>query len=202
MQRGQGNLPSFSFCSIVTPMNRIIETERLLLRPLRDDDAEAIMALINDFDISKNLARVPYPYHRSDADEFLSWVKDCTLKSRFSAICLREKPQTLQGCISYEWHEGKQNAELGYWLSKPLWGKGLMSQAAIATVDHAFEVAGINTLASCYFDENPASGKVLQHAGFQMVGACTQFSKAQQRNVAVTNMELTRSTWRNKKAAP
>jgi RimJ/RimL family protein N-acetyltransferase len=182
-------------------MDRIIETERLSLRPLRDSDAEAIATLIDDYEISKNLARVPYPYHRSDAEEFLDFVKTCTVKSRFSAICLKESPDTFQGCISYEWHEEKQDAELGYWLVQPMWGKGFMSEAAIATVNHAFGAAGIEKLVSCYFDSNPASGKVLRKAGFDVVGPCMQFAKAQNKEVPVTNMVLTREVWAKKKAA-
>jgi [ribosomal protein S5]-alanine N-acetyltransferase len=158
-----------------------------------------IAALIDDYEISKNLARVPFPYHRSDAEEFLEWVKTCTVKSRFSAICLKEAPDAVQGCISYEWNEKKQDAELGYWLVKPLWGKGFMSEAATAMVDHAFTIAGIEKLVTCYFDSNPASGKVLRRAGFDVVGPCMQFAKAQNKEVPVTNMVLARDVWANKK---
>jgi RimJ/RimL family protein N-acetyltransferase len=182
-------------------MDRVIETARLSLRPLRDSDVDAIATLIDDYEISKNLARVPFPYHRSDAEEFLSWVKSCTMKSRFSAICLKGELASFNGCISYEWNDEKQNAELGYWLVKPLWGRGLMSEAAVAMVNHAFEVAKVDTLVSCFFDSNPASGKVLMRAGFDVVGPCTHFSKAQNREVSVTNMKLTRDAWTMKKAA-
>ena len=176
-------------------MDRIIETGRLLLRPLRDDDAITIATLINDYEISKNLARVPFPYTLADAGEFLAWLKTCTMQSRFSAICLKDSGDSLQGIISYEWSEAKQNAELGYWLVKDHWGKGLMSEAARAMVNHAFGVAGVDVIVSCYFDENPASGKVLRNAGFKTVGACLQMSKAQGREVPVTNMRLTRERW-------
>ncbi len=176
-------------------MDRIIETRRLRLRPLRNDDASAIAKLINDYEISKNLARVPFPYTIADADEFLGWVKNSTLKSRFSAICLAATRDQLMGAISYEWNEGKQNAELGYWLVKDFWGKGLMSEAARAMVNHAFTVANIDVLVSCYFDENPASGKVLLNAGFEAVGTCQQMSKAQAKEVPATSMRLTRERW-------
>jgi RimJ/RimL family protein N-acetyltransferase len=183
-------------------MQRIIETARLSLRPPRDSDAAAIMALINDYDISKNLARVPFPYTLEDAQEFLRLVKKQQEKTRFSAICLKQQPEPLQGLISYEWNAEKQSAELGYWLAKPHWGQGLMSEAAIAMLAHAFEVAKIDTLTSCYFFANPASGKVLQRAGFAEVGTCMLFSKAQDRQVPVTNVKVTRTMWDGRKAAP
>ncbi len=179
-------------------MDRIIETERLRLRPLRDNDASDIAVLINNYDIAKNLARVPFPYALADAEEFLRWLKTCKGQSRFSAICLKNSSDGLQGIISYEWHDKKQDVELGYWLVKDLWGKGLMSEAAKAMVDHAFEIARVNVMVSCYFNENPASGKVLRHAGFEVVGTCLQMSKAQGREVPVTNMRLTRERWLGK----
>ena len=179
-------------------MDRIIETERLRLRPLRDDDARDIALLINTYDIAKNLARVPFPYALADAEEFLRWLKTCKGQSRFSAICLRSSGDGLQGIISYEWNETKQDVEMGYWLVKDQWGKGLMSEAAKAMVSHAFEVAGVNDMMSCYFNENPASGKVLRRVGFETVGACLQISKAQGKEVPVTNMRLTRERWLGK----
>jgi [ribosomal protein S5]-alanine N-acetyltransferase len=183
-------------------MQRIIETARLLLRIPQDDDAAAITALINDFEVSKNLARVPYPYALSDAEEFLGWAKDLNDKSRFSAITLKLQPSILNGMISYEWNSEKQNAELGYWLAKPLWRQGLMSEAAQAMVNHAFQVAGVDSIVSCYFIENPASGKVLARAGLVEVGHCTQFSKAQGKEVPVVNMQLTRTRWDGIHAVP
>jgi RimJ/RimL family protein N-acetyltransferase len=176
-------------------MNDVIKTERLVLRPLRDDDAMQIVSALDDFNICRNLARVPWPYHRSDALEFLEFVASCDKRSRFSAICPRDRPDTLQGIISYEWSDEKQNAEIGYWLSREIWGKGLMTEAARAMVAHAFTVSDLPLLVSCYFNDNPASGHVLRKAGFTEVGACNRFSKAQGKEVAVTNVRLERSNW-------
>jgi [ribosomal protein S5]-alanine N-acetyltransferase len=173
----------------------VIETERLILRPLQADDAEMIVDLVGDYEISKNLARVPHPYHLSDAHDFLQWVKDAPEPSAFRAICVRPDRRSLQGIISYEWAQAKQNAEIGYWLAKPLWGQGVMTEAARAMVRHAFARKGLDTIVSCYFNSNPASGKVLIRAGFEVAGPCTAFSKAQGRNVDVTNVRLTRERW-------
>jgi RimJ/RimL family protein N-acetyltransferase len=183
-------------------MNRMIETQRLLLRPLRPDDGPAIATKINNYDISKNLARVPFPYHLEDAEEFLQWAASLDHRSAFRVITLKQQPDDLIGIISYDWMEAKHRAELGYWLVQEHWGKGLMTEAARAMVEHAFTVSGLNTLSSCYFNENPASGKVLGHAGFEFEGLCTQYSKAQDSEVPVTTVHLTKEQWHNKKAAP
>ena len=182
-------------------MSDILETERLSLRSLNDRDAGEIVDALSDFNICRNLARVPFPYHRSDAEDFLQFVRSCDQRSRFSAICQKGDAEGLIGIISYEWSDASQNAEFGYWLSQPHWGKGLMTEAAAAMVAHAFTVNKHGTLVACYHDDNPASGRILAKAGFSRVGACNHFSKAQGKDVPVTNMRLTRQRWLETKNA-
>jgi RimJ/RimL family protein N-acetyltransferase len=178
-----------------------LETERLLLRPLRADDGPAIAAKIDNYEICKNLSRVPYPYHLSDAEEFLDWALQLDHRSAFRVINLKQQPDDLIGLISYDWMQDKQKAELGYWLVQEHWGKGLMTEAARTMVDLAFTQSNLDSLSSCYFNENPASGKVLSRAGFQVSGTCMNYSKARGEEVPVTTMVLARQHWRNKKAA-
>ncbi len=182
-------------------MTGVIETERLMLRRLESNDAASIAAKIDNFEISKNLARVPYPYHRSDAEEFIDWALQLDQRSAFRVISLKTEPDNLAGLISYDWMEERQKAELGYWLVQEHWGKGLMTEAAQAMVELAFMTSGLESLSSCYFNENPASGKVLARAGFAVTGTCLQFSKARSEEVPVTTVTLTRESWLNKKAA-
>lgn len=171
-------------------MDRIIETKSLLLRPLRAGDAAAIAHQINTEEITHNLARVPFPYGLTDAEEFLSWALPQQEKTRFSAICLKDDAETLRGAISYEWLEDYENAELGYWLAVPLWGQGLMSEAVAAMTAHAFAVAKINLMTSTYFAENPASGVVLRKAGFEETGTCKIYCRARDREVDAISMQL------------
>jgi RimJ/RimL family protein N-acetyltransferase len=173
----------------------IIETERLVLRAPTESDIDRIVEALADFDISRNLARIPWPYHRDDAVDFLTFVATCDQRSRFSAICRRGVTDRLIGMISYEWNDGKQNAELGYWLDTPQWGQGLMTEAATAMVKHAFTENQHPTLVSCFHDDNPVSGKILSKIGFERVGTCNHFSKAQGKELPVTNMRLTRERW-------
>ncbi len=182
-------------------MNRIIETERLVLRPVQRSDGPEIAAKINNYEISKNLARVPFPYTLDDAETFLEWADGLDYRSAFRVISLKTSPNELLGIISYDWMEDKQSAELGYWLVQEQWGKGLMTEAAKAMVELAFTDSDLESLGSCFFNENPASGKVLAHAGFETTGTCSQFSKARGDEVPVTTVQLLRCDWLNKKAA-
>jgi [ribosomal protein S5]-alanine N-acetyltransferase len=175
-------------------MDRKIVTDRLILRVLRPSDAQDIADQIDDFDIASKLARVPHPYTPADAIDFLEYAEKLPQPTRLSAICLTDAPDRLRGIISYEALETK-TCEFGYWLAKPLWGQGLMTEAAQATVAHAFEIGKVDLLKAGYFASNPASGKVLQRAGFESVGQKTIHSRARQQDVASHDMQLSRIRW-------
>ena len=63
------------------------------------------------------------------------------------------------------------------------------------TVNDAFAGAGHDRMAACYHSDNPASARILAKTGFEVIGACSSFSKAQGRDVPVTNMALSRARW-------
>jgi RimJ/RimL family protein N-acetyltransferase len=60
--------------------------------------------------------------------------------------------------------------EIGYWIAEEWWGQGLASEAAARIVRYAFEDLGVKRLTSGHFDENPASGKILEKCGFRVTG--------------------------------
>jgi [ribosomal protein S5]-alanine N-acetyltransferase len=179
----------------------IIKTGRLVLRAPIENDIDRMVETLADFSISRNLARIPWPYHRDDALDFLMFVASCDHRSRFSAICRRDMPDQLIGMISYEWNDATQNAELGYWLDKPDWGQGLMTEAAAAMVKHAFSENRHPALVASFHDDNPASGRILSRVGFERLGASTIFSRAQGKELPVTSMKLTRNRWLQMKNA-
>jgi RimJ/RimL family protein N-acetyltransferase len=172
-----------------------ITTERLLLRPLHQDDAATIAREINHFDIARNLARVPFPYELRHAGEFISWTATLDEKSAVCAVEEKTNPGLLIGVCSFEWSAAKQDAEFGYWYARHVWGKGYATEAATAVVRHAFEQACLAKLVSCCHNDNDASRRVLEKVGFQAMRQCTNFSIAQNREVAVTTMYLTRENW-------
>jgi RimJ/RimL family protein N-acetyltransferase len=165
-----------------------IETKRLLLRPLRNDDAAAIQRGINNFEVSKNLARVPFPYSVEDAMFFINLTRGFDPVSEVCAITFKCAPDELIGVVSYE-----DNLEFGYWLRECCWGMGIMSEAASALVHHAFANAKIDALNAGYW--NPVSGHILRKLGFEETNQSMLFSKAQNKEVPVIKMRLTRDRW-------
>ena len=173
----------------------MIETERLVLRPLRESDVETLVVELNNFNITRNTARIPYPYSEQDAEDYLTYKRSLNSQSLALAISLSAAPAELIGGISYLYSTGKNDAELGYWLSEDHWGKGLMTEATAAMVKHAFNTLHIEKLVACYHNDNPVSARILTRLGFEGNAQCSNFSLAQGKEVTVTNMHLTKASW-------
>jgi len=161
----------------------VLRTPRLTLRPLNEDDADAIMQGVGNYDVSKWLAVVPYPYGRGDALDFIRRLE--REERTVWAIC---DAAGLQGVIGIE-------DELGYWLARPAWGQGYAFEAAVAICGHWFSDPTAGDLKAGHFDSNSRSGAILRKLGFQATGGSMREARALGQQVASTDMALKRSTW-------
>jgi RimJ/RimL family protein N-acetyltransferase len=136
---------------------------------------------------------VPHPYGPDDAAEFLERAASQQADGTAFMFALAERttPQNLIGVVSLERDDGPgDSAELGYWLAQPLWGRGLMREAAKAVVGYAFESAGLARLYACYHLGNEASRRILMGLGFLPQRRCSCHSIAQNRAVEIEELEL------------
>lgn len=161
----------------------ILRTPRLTLRPLTETDADAIVRGIGNFDVSKWLAVVPYPYIRDDALEFIRKVQ--AQEKPFWAIC---DSAGVQGIVCLD-------DELAYWLARPAWGRGYGFEAAHAAVGHWFSDASAGDLLSGYFEGNHKSGALLCALGFLFDGKRTRYARSFQQDVVSNRMRLSRYRW-------
>ena len=145
-------------------------TERLLLRPGWAEDAPALSRAIGDEAVVRHLARVPWPYALGDAERFLAWPVD-PLRPRF-LIFLRETGALVGGIGLH----GEVEAELGYWVSRAYWARGLATEAGRAVVALADCSLRLPRLVSAHALDNPASGAVLRKLGFRPGGVVARHS--------------------------
>ncbi|MEN6520333.1 MAG: GNAT family N-acetyltransferase [Armatimonadota bacterium] len=149
-----------------------IETERLILRTLRELDAPELFPLINDADVARYMLRVPHPYPENALPEWLKKAEESMeRKEQFEfAIILKETGKPIGVCsldeISWEY----EKAELGYWLGKPYWRRGIMTEAAKAVVSFGFDTLKLERIYACCFEQNQTSAKVIQKAGLRYEG--------------------------------
>jgi len=161
-----------------------LSTERLTLRRLTEADIPALVAGLNDYAVSKWLTVVPFPYSEADARDFLTYLEQRGAYDGFGI----HAPEGLVGVVGID-------ASLGYWLARRAHGKGYMTEAARALVDHYFAATGANELGSGYFEGNAASRRVLTKLGFKPCGEEHVKSRAQGIEVKLKKLCLARADW-------
>jgi RimJ/RimL family protein N-acetyltransferase len=171
----------------------VLETERLVLRAPRPDDAEALAHLINDRRIAVNTARIPYPYSVADAEQFIAAVGRPDGEVAF-LITLDDA--LIGGCGVAQSDSGP---ELGYWVGVPFWGRGFATEAARAVIDHAFGSLGHEVLEAGARVSNPASRRVLEKCGFQWTGVRLARVRAINSAAPADRFRLDRRLWESLK---
>ena len=173
-----------------------IATDRLVLRPFRVGDAAALHRLINDWEVTRNLAVVPFPYQREQADEWIAATRQKIAEGSeyHLAITGRENDQEmLIGAIGLRLDAKIHGGRLGYWVGKRFWGHGVASEAAHRFARWAMANLDIDRLEANVFTDNPGSMAVLARVGFRQTGDGVEFSAARKAEARVLRYEATRS---------
>ena len=144
-----------------------VRTSRLMLRPGWAEDAPALATAIADEKIVRNLATAPWPYTVRDAEAFLAQPRDPVLPSLLIFERTGGAPRLVGACGLGRRPSGA--VELGYWIARPFWGRGLATESCAALIDIA-RTLGLSQLEGSHFLDNPASGRVLEKLGFEPVG--------------------------------
>lgn len=142
-------------------------TPRLLLRPGFPEDAPSLAHAIADEAIVRNLSVVPWPYTVRDAEAFLARPRDPVLPSFLIFERTDGAPQLVGSCGLGRRRSGA--VELGYWIARACWGRGLASEAGRALIDIA-RTLRLARIEASHFIDNPASARVLDKLGFESTG--------------------------------
>lgn len=143
-----------------------IRSERLFLRPGWPEDWAELLGAIGDEAIVRNLATAPWPYTMDHALAVARRAQDRLLPHFFVTVPSGEGAKLI-GSVGLGWHG--ENVELGYWISRSHWGQGYATEAVRAVLRLA-PALGHRRITAGHFADNPASGRVLQKAGFRPTG--------------------------------
>ena len=175
-----------------------ITTERLILRPWEEADAESL------YEYAKDPAVGPAA----------GWPPHTSVENSRKIICtVLSKPETYAVCLKASGAPigsiglmagGQSNiglpeneAELGYWIGRPFWGRGLIPEAARELIRHAFVDLKLDTLWCGYFDGNEKSRRVQEKCGFTYRKTVSDvFFQPIGRTVTEHITRLTREEWR------
>ena len=153
-------------------------TQRLKLRPLQADDAASLHRLVNDWEVAKTLARVPFPYPRELADEWIASTRaQIAAGTAWHLAVTRDEDgtETLLGCVGLTLDaKNPREAELGYWIGRRHWGQGLGPEAAGRLAHWALANLEIDRLVASVLVDNERSAAVLRRIGFKESGTGSQ----------------------------
>lgn len=146
----------------------ILHTERLILRPWTEDDAESLYEYAKDPEVGPIAG---WPPHKS-VGESKDVIKNVLPVEESYAICEKDSNHAI-GAIALKLNghtdmtERDDECELGYWIGKPYWGRGYMPEAAKELLRHGFEDLEMTTIWCGYYDGNSKSKRVQEKVGFE-----------------------------------
>jgi RimJ/RimL family protein N-acetyltransferase len=152
---------------------RIVVNEQIHLSEMRSSDQTACVAYLQEKEIYDRTLRIPYPYTEAHFQEWLRIVEqEAQQQGRRLHWAIRDEHElVLGGCGLQEFQLGKSHrAEIGYWLAKPFWGRGIMTAVVRRLCAFAFEELGLIRLVAHVFADNAASARVLEKCGFEQEG--------------------------------
>lgn len=139
------------------------------IRRFQVSDKPALVRLANDWEVAKNLRNVfPHPYTAADAD---AWFEELAKRDPLTNFAIAVDDRFaggvglyLRGDVHY------RSAEIGYWLGREFWGRGIGTAAVRAFTRHAFAAHDLLRIYASVFSWNPASMRVLEKAGYVREG--------------------------------
>lgn len=143
-----------------------ISPSSVRLRPLKIVDAPALADEANDPQVARTLRDYfPHPYSVDDALRFIERAQEITSPVTQFVI---EADGQVAGVMGIFVGEGvmRRNAEIGYWLGRRWWRRGIATAAVRQIVDYGFGPLALNRVYAEVFGNNPASVRVLEKAGF------------------------------------
>lgn len=175
----------------------ILKTKRLILRHWQESDAESLYQYAKDPDVGPIAG---WPPHQNVAESY-NIIKNVFNKPECYAICLKENNIAI-GAIELklkgytDMTDREDECELGYWIGKPFWNHGYMSEAVQEILHHAFTDLQMTTVWCGYYDGNLRSARVQEKAGFSYHHSCNEVSVPLMNEVRVghTNV-LTKERW-------
>ena len=155
-----------------------MENRRIILRRWQETDAEALFRYASDPDVGPRAGWLP---HKS-VEESRELIRTVFGLEGLWAVVLKEAtagadgPGEAIGCVGYlpasssNLRIEEDQCEVGFWIARPYWGRGICTEALRMVIEHCFNEKGFTALWGAFFPSNPASGRVMEKCGFVDTG--------------------------------
>lgn len=148
--------------------NVVIETERLLLRPWQEKDAESLYEYAKDPLVGPIAGWPPHTSVENSRE-----IIDSVLSAEGTFAVTRKGEDKAIGSVGLMIGDASNldikdtEAEIGYWIGVPYWGQGYIPEAVMALLEYGFETLRMEKIWCGYFDGNDKSKRVQEKCGFQ-----------------------------------
>lgn len=150
-----------------------LSCSRCLLRPLVASDAKSLARHANDPQVWRNLRdRFPHPYSVADAEAYIAHVGARSIQTSFGIDVGGEAIGSISLMVGDD--IARKSAEIGYWIGREHWGRGIMSEAVVATTDYAFAELRLIRVFAVPFLTTTRSVRVLEKAAYVREGVMRQ----------------------------
>jgi len=150
-----------------------LTTERLLLRPFTTDDVEDLLEYTQDPEWARYQVNIPpVPYNREDAETLVAMFSNPSNWERLQIFAIVLEGKLIgEICVNQRDEDRKnERAELAYSLSRRHWDKGLMTEAARAVMNWAFQTYSFNRMFAYCDPRNVGSRRILEKLGMKREG--------------------------------
>jgi ribosomal-protein-alanine N-acetyltransferase len=152
---------------------KIVVNDCIHLSELVPADKPTLIEHLKEKAIYDQTLRIPYPYTETDADQwFAVWAKSTLEQGQPGHWAIRNEEEGLIGACGFDGFKigESHRAELGYWLAKPYWGRGIMTAVVRRACEFAFHEWNLVKITAYVFAPNAGSARVLQKCGFEQEG--------------------------------
>nr|WP_026681587.1 GNAT family protein [Priestia megaterium] len=153
-----------------------LETDRLVLRELTNEDAEGIFACFSNDDLTRFYGQETLK-SIEEAEKFVDFFsKNYSEKRGIRWGIERKGTNGIIGTIGFNaWSPKHKRAEIGYEIHPEQWTEGYISEAVSKVLSYGFDLMGLNRIGAVVFIENDASNKLLEKVGFQKEGVLRDY---------------------------
>jgi len=186
---------------MVLALPQRLQTDRLVLRRHRRDDAPAIADALADWEVARWLARLPIPYTTADA---VSWIRTTARNWNhgvdYQFVVASAGDDRLLGHMGIRMEPGGIEGEFGYWFGRRAWGQGFASEAGQEILRFSFDELALQRVIAVILPDNERSARVVEKLGFEPAGSRRQRFDPIDATIDAPAYALSRQSWQTNAA--
>lgn len=161
---------------------RRLETERLFLRKFTLEDAEDMYkGWASDPEVTRFLTWPTHASVEATKKVLASWLPNYSSENYYNwAIEYKQTGRVIGSIAVVRLDDSVDSADMGYCMSRAMWGNGIMPEALKTVIAFLFDEVGLNRIAACHDSRNPKSGRVMEKVGMKREGILRQAGRNNQ----------------------